>query len=113
MKLFLSKSMNLNAAIISFYLQDLQANKDIENRQLFAQQLAIERNINLELAYAQIAPNINEEKWLNTSFDSLQKHFTKVGFEHLLTQKFFTGIWDGFDIDADIYAADARERRRH
>jgi signal transduction histidine kinase len=100
--------LTVNAAIISFYLQDLQANKDIENRQLFAQQLAIERNINLELAYAQIAPNINEEKWLNTSFDSLQKHFTKVGFEHLLTQKFFTGIWDGFDIDADIYAADNR-----
>ena len=98
--------LTVNAAIISFYLQDLQASKDIENRQLFAQQLAIERNINLELAYAQIAPNINEENWLNTSFDSLQKQFTKLGFEHLLTQKFFTGIWDGFDIDADIYAAD-------
>jgi signal transduction histidine kinase len=100
--------LTVNAAIISFYLQDLQTNKDIENRQLFAQQLAIERNINLELAYAQIAPNINEENWLNTSFDSLQKQFTKVGFEHLLTQKFFTGIWDGFDIDADIYDSDHR-----
>lgn len=97
--------LTVNAAVVSFYLQDLQASKDIENRQLFAQQLAIERNINLELAYAQIAPNITEENWLNTSFDSLQKQFTKVGFEHLLTQKFFTGIWDGFDIDADIYDA--------
>lgn len=92
-----------NAAIITFYLQALQVQKDLENRKLFAQQLAIERNINLELAYAQVAPNISEENWLNTSFDSLKKQFTKVGFEHTLTQKFFTGVWDGFDIEAEIY----------
>jgi two-component system, NtrC family, nitrogen regulation sensor histidine kinase NtrY len=97
--------LTINAAIISIYLQDLQESKDIENRQLFAQQLAIERNINLELAYAQVAPNISEESWLNSPFDSLKKQFTKVGFEHLLIQKFFTGVWDGFDIDADIYTA--------
>jgi signal transduction histidine kinase len=93
----------INAAIITYYLQALQVQKDLENRKLFAQQLAIERNINLELAYAQIAPNIAEENWLNSSFDSLKKQFTKVGFEHTLTQKFFTGIWDGFDIEAEIY----------
>lgn len=97
--------LSINAAIISFYLQDLQAKKDIDNRRLFAQQLSIERNINLELAYSQVAPNIAEEKWLLTSFDSLKKQFTKVGFEHLITQKFFTGVWDGFEITADIYDA--------
>lgn len=98
----------VNAAIISFYLQNLQVEKDIENRKLFAQQLAIERNINLELASAQIAPQICQEKWLNSTFDSLRAQFTKVGFEHLLTQKYFTGVWDGFDIDADIYAPTAQ-----
>jgi signal transduction histidine kinase len=100
--------LSLNAAVLSFYLNDLQEKKDKENRQLFAQQLSIERNINLELAYAQVAPNISEEKWLLTSFDSLQRQFTKVGFEHLITQKFFTGVWDGFDIDADIYDEDQK-----
>ena len=96
-------TLSVTAAIISFYLQDLQAKKDVDNRILFAKQLAIERNINLELAYAQIAPKILAENWLNSAFDTLQKQFTKVGFEHLLTQKFFTGVWDGFDIDADVY----------
>ena len=97
--------LSVTAAIVSFYLQNLQAKKDLDNRKLFAQQLAIERNINLELAYAQTASKISAEEWLNSSFDTLQKQFTKVGFEHLLTQKFFTGVWDGFDIDADIYDA--------
>jgi signal transduction histidine kinase len=95
--------LTINAAIVTFYLQSLQVQKDLENRKLFAQQLAIERNINLELAYAQVAPNLSEENWLQTSFDSLRKQFTKVGFEHTLTQKFFTGVWDGFDIQADLY----------
>jgi signal transduction histidine kinase len=95
--------LTINAAIITFYLQSLQVQKDLENRKLFGQQLAIERNINLELAYAQVAPNLNEENWLQTSFDSLRKQFSKVGFEHTLTQKFFTGVWDGFDIQADLY----------
>jgi len=95
--------LTINAAIITFYLQTLQAQKDLDNRKLFAQQLAIERNINLELAYAQVAPNLSEENWLQTSFDSLRKQFSKVGFEHTLTQKFFTGVWDGFDIQADLY----------
>ena len=95
--------LTINAAIVTFYLQSLQVQKDLENRKLFAQQLAIERNINLELAYAQVAPNLSEENWLQTSFDSLRKQFSKVGFEHTLTQKFFTGVWDGFDIQADLY----------
>ncbi len=95
--------LTINAAIITFYLQSLQVQKDLENRKLFGQQLAIERNINLELAYAQVAPNLSEENWLQTSFDSLRKQFSKVGFEHTLTQKFFTGVWDGFDIQADLY----------
>ncbi|MEY4804029.1 MAG: hypothetical protein RL331_543 [Bacteroidota bacterium] len=95
--------LTMNAAIITFYLQTLQVQKDLENRKLFGQQLAIERNINLELAYAQVAPNLSEENWLQTSFDSLRKQFSKVGFEHTLTQKFFTGVWDGFDIQADLY----------
>jgi nitrogen fixation/metabolism regulation signal transduction histidine kinase len=95
--------LTINAAIITFYLQTLQVQKDLENRKLFGQQLAIERNINLELAYAQVAPNLSEENWLQTSFDSLRKQFSKVGFEHTLTQKFFTGVWDGFDIQADLY----------
>lgn len=95
--------LTINAAIVTFYLQSLQIQKDLENRKLFAQQLAIERNINLELAYAQVAPNLSEENWLQTSFDSLRKQFSKVGFEHTLTQKFFTGVWDGFDIQADLY----------
>jgi nitrogen fixation/metabolism regulation signal transduction histidine kinase len=95
--------LTVNAAIITFYLQSLQVQKDLENRKLFGEQLAIERNINLELAYAQVAPNLSEENWLQTSFDSLRKQFTKVGFEHTLTQRFFTGVWDGFDIQADIY----------
>ncbi|MFM7007144.1 MAG: ATP-binding protein [Flavobacteriales bacterium] len=100
--------LSINAAIISFYLQALQAQKDSDNRRLFAQQLSIERNINLELAYSQVAPNITEEKWLLTSFDSLKKQFTKVGFEHLITQKFFTGVWDGFEINADLYDIDQK-----
>lgn len=95
--------LSINAAVLAIYLQTLQANKDQENRILFAQQLGLERNINLELAYAEIAPNLSEEKWLQTDFDSLRKQFTKVGFEHLLTQRFLSGIWDGFDIDADLY----------
>jgi nitrogen fixation/metabolism regulation signal transduction histidine kinase len=97
--------LTINAAIITFYLQSLQVQKDLDNRKLFGQQLAIERNINLELAYAQVAPNLSEEKWLQTSFDSLKKQYSKVGFEHTLTQKFFTGVWDGFDIQADLYDA--------
>ena len=95
--------LTLNAAIIAFFLQNLQFKKDLENRALFAQQLAIERNINLELAYAQAVQNFINDEALQLEFDTLRQQYSKVGFEHAFIQKYLNGIWDGFDIDIELY----------
>jgi len=90
---------------LSVHLQTLVKQKELENRRLFAQQLALERNINLELSFSQIVPDILKEKWLLDDFDSLKHQMTKVSFEHILSQKFFQGIWDGFEIESDLFDA--------
>lgn len=95
--------LSLASFILSLHLQTFVKQKEIENRRLFAQQLALERNINLELSFSQILPEIQKEKWLGGNFDSLKKQMTKVSFEHILSQKFFQGVWDGFEIESDLF----------
>ncbi len=95
--------LSLVSFFLSLHLQKLVKQKEIENRRLFAQQLALERNINLELSFSQILPEILKEKWLLTDFDSLKNQMTKVSFEHILSQKFLQGVWDGFEIESDLF----------
>ncbi len=95
--------LSLVSFFLSLHLQTLVKEKERENRRLFAQQLALERNINLELSFAQIVPDIQKEKWLLEDFDSLKRQMTKVSFEHILNQKFFQGVWDGFEIESDLF----------
>ncbi|MEN9744148.1 MAG: hypothetical protein RLZZ65_1953 [Bacteroidota bacterium] len=100
--------LSLFSLILSFHFQTLAKEKEQENRRLYAKQLALERNINLELSYSQQAPEIIKQKWLHTNFDTLRAQMTKVSFEHILSQKFFQGVWDGFEIEADLHDANGK-----
>lgn len=100
--------LSLFSFFLSLHLQQLVKQKELENRRLFAQQLSLERNINLELSFSQIKPEILKEKWLLSPFDSLKKQLTKVSFEHILNQKFFQGVWDGFEVESDLFDKNGR-----
>jgi hypothetical protein len=95
--------LSLVSFFLSLHLQTLVKQKELENRRLFAKQLSLERNINLELSFSQLVPDIQKEKWLLDDFDSLKHQMTKVSFEHILNQKFFQGVWDGFEIESDLF----------
>ncbi|MEY4350311.1 MAG: hypothetical protein RL078_358 [Bacteroidota bacterium] len=100
--------LSLFSFFLSLHFQALVKEKELENKRLFAQQLSLDRNINLELAFSQVAPDILKEKWLLGSFDSLKRQITKVSFEHILNQKFFQGVWDGFEIESDLFDASGK-----
>jgi signal transduction histidine kinase len=95
--------LSLVSFFLSLHLQTLVKQKELDNRRLFAKQLSLERNINLELSFSQLVPDIQKEKWLLDDFDSLKHQMTKVSFEHILNQKFFQGVWDGFEIESDLF----------
>ncbi len=101
-------TLSLVSFFLSLHLQKIVKQNEIENRRLFAQQLALERNINLELSFSQILPEIQKENWLLADFDSLKNQMTKVSFEHILNQKFFQGVWDGFEIESDLFDSQHR-----
>ncbi|MEN9699261.1 MAG: hypothetical protein RLZZ301_459 [Bacteroidota bacterium] len=97
-------SLSVYACVSMFQLQWLQTEKEHSNKIAYALQLSNERNINLELDYAQIAPKLQEEHWLTTHPDTLAIQMSKSSFEHILMQRYFHGVWDAYDLNADVFS---------
>ncbi len=72
--------------------------KDKENRVLFANQLSVEQDINIELAYSSIKEKISNEPLLETVALNKTQALSLSDFGDILEKKYFNGIWDGYEM---------------
>jgi hypothetical protein len=78
------------------------SNKDKENRILFANQLSVEQDINIELAYAFIKEKICNEPLLQSIVSNETQTLSLSDFGDILEKKYFNGIWDGYEMSFNL-----------
>jgi len=95
---FLFQLLLLCSFTVTFVQVLIQKNeqKELENRVIYAKNLATERDINLELDFLEL-----KEKLIS---DTLFFHQTTLGeFSSTLEKKYFHGPWDGYDLQFQLY----------
>ena len=103
------KINRINSATKSFLLLTLfsmvlvtefnrhQIQKEQENRKLYARQLAIEQDINLELAYAEINEKLKEDQLIKSVSKNQAEQVSQSDFGDILEKKYFKGEWDVYE----------------
>lgn len=84
------------------------SDKDKENRILFAHQLSVEQDIELELSYFGIKEKIKSEPLLNSIVSNQTQALSLSDFGDILEKKYFNGIWDGYEMTFNLCDSSGR-----
>ncbi len=107
--LFLFQVKRINGGTKSFLLLTLfsmvlvadfnkhQIIKEQENRKLYARQIAVEQDINLELAYAEMKQKIKEDQLIKSISKNQAEEVSQSDFGDILEKKYFKGEWDVYE----------------
>jgi nitrogen fixation/metabolism regulation signal transduction histidine kinase len=71
--------------------------KEQENRKLYARQIAVEQDINLELAYADIKEKLKEDQLIKSVSKGQAEGVSQSDFGDILEKKYFKGEWDVYE----------------
>lgn len=83
---------------ISLNLQDFNDTKEKQERELYANQLASDQDVNTEVEYTYLAPYIEEDEYLK----NLAQSSNLIGvaeFKDAMERKFFHDFWERYDIE--------------
>jgi two-component system nitrogen regulation sensor histidine kinase NtrY len=97
---FLLKSFLLLILFSSLLVLDFNFHllrKEQENRKLFASQIALEQDINLELAYANFKENLKNDQLIKSVVEQKAEGVSLLDFGDILEKKYFKGEWDIYD----------------
>lgn len=92
----------LFAAYIANNINEFQSKKEMQERELFAQQLASDQDISAELEFKELSKQLSKEKY----FERLLEHPRKLGvseFKDFMERKYLTGFWERYESDFYIY----------
>ena len=78
------------------------SDKDKENRILFANQLSVEQDINIELAYTPIKEKLKADALIQNIISNQKQVLSQSDFGDILEKKYFNGIWDGYELSFNI-----------
>lgn len=71
--------------------------KEQENRKLFARQLAVDQDINLELAYGDIKEKLRKDQLIRSVSKHQAEQVSQSDFGDILEKKYFKGEWDVYE----------------
>lgn len=74
-----------------------QIQKEKENRILFTRQIAVEQDINFELAYANVKQDLLKDPLIQSVTKGLAEGISLSDFGDILEKKYFKGEWDGYE----------------
>ncbi|MCE3296746.1 MAG: hypothetical protein K0R65_2460 [Crocinitomicaceae bacterium] len=92
----------LFAAYIANNINEFQSNKEREERELFAQQLASDQDISTELEYQELSKELAKEKY----FEKLLQNPRKLGiseFKDFMERKYYTNFWERYETDFYLF----------
>lgn len=77
--------------------------KELENRAIYAKMIATERDVNLEIEYAELLDRLKLDRILH-QFSGDKPSTIDVGtLSSILEKRYFHGIWDGYDLTIDMF----------
>lgn len=77
--------------------------KKLENRAIYAKMIATERDVNLEIEYAELLDQLKLDRILH-QFSGDKPPTIDVGtLSSILEKRYFHGIWDGYDLTIDMF----------
>lgn len=88
----------LFSVISSSLINDLNAEKDLEERKIYANQLATEKNIATELEYNSLSDKIHSDRYLKKFIGKKQNVISSV-FHENIERRFFLGYWERYEFD--------------
>ena len=77
--------------------------KDRETRALYARQLIVEQDINLELDFAAIKQKLAAEPLFLLASEGKLGQLSLSDFGDILEKRYFKGIWEAYDIEFNLY----------
>ncbi len=83
---------------ISLNLQEFNIAKEKQERELYANQLASDQDVNTEIEYKYLSPYLKDDVYLK----NMAKNEDLVGvseFKDAMERKFFNGFWERYDIE--------------
>ncbi|MGV3630170.1 MAG: sensor histidine kinase [Bacteroidota bacterium] len=92
----------LFAAYIANNINEFQSNKEMQERELFAQQLASDQDISTELEYKELSKKLETEKY----FEKLLQNPRKLGVSELkdfMERKYYTNFWERYETDFYLF----------
>lgn len=80
--------------------------KDSEIRAVYAKNLATERDVNLELEYLELKEKVGQDRLFRQFSDSSNSSINQHLLSAILEKRYFHGLWDGYDLQFNIYHPD-------
>lgn len=88
--------LGLYAFTCAITIGEFNTRKDKSNRELYANQLTIERDVHTEFEYNNLEANIREDKYVRRAINSENKIAVRE-FEDIMERKHFTGFWEKYE----------------
>jgi len=92
----------LFSLFVALNLGEFNRRKEKIERELYANQLATEKDIVTELEYAAIVPKIKEDEFLNRLINS-PREVNVAEFEDGLERRIFNGFWERYEIGFHLF----------
>jgi len=92
----------LFSIVTSTSIRQINEQKDLEERALYANQLATEKNIATELEYAQISKQVASDGYLKKFIGKSQDVISSV-FQENLERRLFPGYWERYEFKFHLF----------
>lgn len=92
------------AVAMSLTIDDLETRKERGEKVLYANQIATEKDIVTELEYADLAPQLESDKFLK-KFIHAQYPIRINDFQENLERRFFNGFWERYEMKFSLFNA--------
>lgn len=87
---------------ISVNLKEMNDSKERAERELFANQLASDQDIDTEIEYTQIKKSIQNDELLHKIIEE-RREISVSSFKEMMERKFFNNFWERYDIEFFLF----------
>lgn len=100
--LFLLLILAFFSFLFVFINSESNSKKELEKKEVYSNQLTIDRDYELELDYSSQSSQIKVDTFLTSLFSKMNPAPIVSGLNAYLENKYLKGIWDGYDINVLI-----------
>src|SRR5690606_15082280 len=90
---------------LSLILGEYNLQRERDERTLYADQLALDKDFEAEWEYSKIVKQLKKEK-LFAALINLDQGVSRSGFQEIMERRYFNGFWERYEIECDLLRAD-------